>query len=427
MTGNVPTVISETVCAITNYLLSLWRTQISSLRSLVKRVKATTHLPGRHLIWTHHDAFTHSKSRYQIIAAASLQLSERREATEVETMTYSKLRLTFHSRRPKAYVWDRPGPLRYCFTETVAHKSASLLSHIWLKVIIDLVWHFDVPSHRQLQEENIYAAISRGFSEAIKFLGRIKNILIENQGVGFKLAVPTHDKYPDLYVANVNRFLWEAADRDKFLFSALDIHSTSSTAVTRSTATPSQFPSVSNKKRRAKGRLRLSGDIGISAPGSQQEQARPCLWRLVKWSRWVGKPWKLRLQRKALQTQIPLDEKIEGNTKKSADGQSHTRTHAATEPTAQIRRPGQPIQDVREWYIQYMTTSTAPIKRLVWQIYQISDIYIPPGRFRFAVDQLTASKPSDFYSFSDSISLSFPRSPDFKQHQVLVCLEWLWL
>lgn len=88
----------------------------------------------------------------------------------------------------------------------------------------------------------IYAAISRGSLGGHEVPASTKGIFIIIQGVTFEIIVPTHGDFPDLYIANVDQFLQRAIDNDKFPFSALGIHSISSTAAASAIQTLSPVP-----------------------------------------------------------------------------------------------------------------------------------------------------------------------------------------
>jgi len=69
-----------------------------------------------------------------------------------------------------------------------------------------------------------------------------KKILIEIQGISFRIIVSTHDENPRLYNANVDRFLQEAKANEELPFGGLGIQSLNSTAPPSGTQTPSQNP-----------------------------------------------------------------------------------------------------------------------------------------------------------------------------------------
>jgi hypothetical protein len=52
---------------------------------------------------------------------------------------------------------------------------------------------------------------------------KTRRIVIEIQGISFRIIVSMHDTYPDLYNANVDRFLQQVNANDELPFSALGI------------------------------------------------------------------------------------------------------------------------------------------------------------------------------------------------------------
>lgn len=66
----------------------------------------------------------------------------------------------------------------------------------------------------------------------------VKKIVIQIEEIKFRIIVSNHETYPDLYNANVNRFLCEINANDELRFGALGIQSTTSTAQQSRAHTP---------------------------------------------------------------------------------------------------------------------------------------------------------------------------------------------
>lgn len=170
------------------------------------------------------------------------------EATEDETITYPKLQLTFDSElkggQGLMFGTDpnrcdivlprlRRISQRHCYLTFDSERRLILHDISRFGTIVT----YDDYGRKELRSN--FTWIIGGHKDHNR---RTENIFIHIQGVSFKITVSTHDDYPDLYIANVNRFLWEAIDKDEFRFSALGINSTRSTAAASGTQTPSQVP-----------------------------------------------------------------------------------------------------------------------------------------------------------------------------------------